>query len=98
MDAASGEFRGARLAVGGGRDTIVLTIERDRGHDDRRQRGKPPLDVGIARIAFDEAIAVAVAVDDDVDIIRIVVRDRRALQASLVELSSSATIAATACA
>ncbi len=85
MDAVPGEFGRARLAVGRGRNAIAFAVERDRGHGDRRQRRELALDVGITRIAFDKTIAMAIAVDHDVDIVGIVVRDRGALEAGVVE-------------
>ena len=86
MGTAAGKLRRLRGAVGRGSYAVTVAVHRDGGNRDHRQRRQPALDVGVLRIAVGEAEAVAVAVDHDVDIVRIVVRGRRPLEAGIVEM------------
>ena len=86
MDAAAGKLRRLRGAVGRGHNAVGVAVQRDGGHGDDRQRRQPALDVGILRIAVGEAEAMTVAVDHDIDIVGIVVRHRRPLEARIVEM------------
>src|ERR1700687_4320240 len=86
MDAAALEFWRAGAAVGRRRHAVSLAVKRHRRHGDRRQLREPPLDVGISRIAVRKTVAMAIAVDHDVDLVGIVVRDRGPLEARIVEM------------
>ena len=86
MAAPGGELRRAGGAVGRGYDPIACTVHGNRRHRDDRQRRQPALDVSILRVAFGKAKAVPVAVDHHIDVVRIVVGRRRALETGIVEL------------
>src|SRR5882724_10759793 len=72
VDAAAGEFRGAGATVAGRKHTIGVAIQRDGGYRDWRQWCEAALQLRILWIARGKAEAMAVAMDHDVDEIRIV--------------------------
>ena len=76
----------ARAAVGGGGHPIGFAIQRDSRNGYRGQCRKAPLDIGILRIALGKAEAMAVAVDHDIDIVGIVMRQRRPFEACLIKV------------
>ena len=86
MNAAAGEFGRAGASVARRQHAILVAIQRDRWHGDRRQRRQLPLQLGILRITRRKAEAMAIAVDDDVDITGIVVRHRGTLEGDVIEI------------
>ena len=85
MAATGGEFRRAGRAVGRCDDPIACAVHGDRRHRDDGKRRQPALDVGVLRIAFGQAEAVAIAVDHHVDVVGIVEGHRRSLETDIVE-------------
>src|SRR5215475_13663506 len=86
MGASARELGRARFPIGRGSDAIPIAIERYRRHRNRRQHSEAPLDLGIMRIAIGESKAMTVAVNHDIDIVRIVMRHDRPLETCIVEL------------
>src|ERR1700730_1210067 len=86
MGARTGEFRRGGSAVGRGGDAVAGAVQRDGGDGNGRQRRQPALQPGIVRIAGRQAEAMAIAVDHDIDIIRVVEGRRRAREGGVVEM------------
>src|SRR5215468_5715971 len=78
-----GEHR--RMMGGTAVDAIGIAVDRDGWHRDRWLRDETRFDVGHGRITGDEAEAVSIGVDDDVDEIGIVKCGGRALECRVVE-------------
>ncbi len=58
----------------GGRHRVVLTVEHDRRDRDRGLLGDPALGLVVRRIAVDQAVAMPVGVDGDLDEVEVVER------------------------
>ena len=86
MDAAAGELRGGRSAIGRGDDAVGIAVQRDGGYADRREFREPALQLSIVRIARGQTEAMAIALDHDIDVVRIVMRHRGPLERRLVEM------------
>src|SRR5215472_16776776 len=80
------KFRDTRLAVSRRHHAVAITVERDRGHRDRRQRRKLALDLRVLRVALGKAETMPVTVDHDVDVVRIVMGGRAARETGIVEI------------
>jgi len=86
MAAAAGEFYSRRGAVRRGHDAVGVAVQRDGGHRNRRQRREPALQAGVLRISVGETEAVAIAMDDDIDVIRVVVGRDCPLQGRIIKM------------
>src|SRR4029078_13544872 len=86
MTPVAGEFRRAGAAIGREYHAVLLAIQRDRRHDNRRLRRQSSLYFGISRIALGKAEAMPAAVDDHVDKVRVVMGYRRPFETGVVEL------------
>src|SRR5262245_28765479 len=78
-----GEHR--RMMGGTAVDAIGVAVDRDGWHRDWRLRDETGLDVGHGRIAWNEAEAVSIGVDDDVDEVGVVKCGGRAFERRVVE-------------
>jgi hypothetical protein len=74
-----------RMMGGTAVDAIGVAVDRDGGHRDWRPRDETGLDVGDGRIAGNEAEAVSIGVDDDVDEFGVVECGGRAFERRVVE-------------
>src|SRR5712664_1667111 len=86
MAAAVGELRRGPGAIGRGGNPVTVSVQGDGGYRNDGQGGQPPLQVGILRIAVSQTVAMAIAVDHDIDIVWIVVGFSRPFEGRVVEL------------
>src|SRR5580704_11455299 len=86
MGAAVAEFRRRRRTIGWWGYTIRIAIERDRGDRDQRLRRQTPFELGIARIAIREAIAMTIAVNHHIDIVGVIESPCGPLEGRIVEV------------
>jgi len=84
--AAVGEFCRGPRAIGRGGNPVTVPVQCDGGHRNDGQGGQPLLQVGILRIAVSHTVAMAIAMDHDIDIVRIVVGFSRPFEGRIVEL------------
>src|SRR5437763_21731 len=68
------------------RRTVGITFEGDGGHGDDRGLGKPLVEIGILRLAFNQCEAPSIIMDHDADMIRIVERRRTAIERRIIEI------------
>src|SRR5262249_27399411 len=85
MRARTVESRSRRLPVARGYDAIRVAIQCDGGCLGRWQGREAPLQVGVLRISFGQAETMPITVNDNVDVVRIVVRRRRPFEDGVVE-------------
>jgi hypothetical protein len=78
------EFGCARLSVRG--RTIEIAGDGDRGYGDARTREDFLLEVAVLRFAVGDTQSPAIVVNDDLDVIGIVERRRRARERRIIEL------------
>src|SRR6476661_9101073 len=74
-----------RMMGGTAVDAVGVAVDRDGWHRDWRLRDETALDVGHGRITGNEAEAVSIGVDDDVDEVGVVECGRRAFERRIVE-------------
>jgi len=86
MVATVAEFHCRRRTVGWRGDAVRIAVKRDGGDRNRRLRRQTPFQLGVARIAIGEAIAMAITVNHDVDIVRIIEGRGGPLEGRIVEM------------
>src|SRR4051812_7643906 len=86
MVQAATEFRGMSYAIGRRINAIRVAVERDGGSGDHGLHRQPSLEIGIARIALGQTVAVTIAVDHDIDVVGIVEGRCGAREGRFIEL------------
>jgi hypothetical protein len=84
--ASAGELACMGTSIRGGRNTIGITIERDRWHSDHRACGKSSFQLVVLWFADSEAQPLAVVVNEDADAIRVVEGRSGAIQRGVIEV------------
>src|SRR5882724_10383126 len=86
MAAAVGELCRGPGAIGRGGNPVAISVQCNGGYRNDGQGGQPPLQVGILRIPVSLTVAMAIAMDHDIDIVRIVVGFSRPFEGRIVEV------------
>ena len=86
VGATTAELRCRCRAIGHWDDPVRISVQCNRGDRNRRQGRQAALQICVLRIAVDKAEAMAIAMDYNIDIVRIVECRCRAVEGRIIEM------------